>query len=261
MTVFKHEMRLSWKSLLIWSLSIAALMVVCVLLFPEMRGEMEGVSEIFSSMGNFTAAFGMDKLNFGTFIGFYGIECGNILGLGGAFFAALTGIAMLSKEEVGHTAEFLLTHPVSRRRIAAGKLTALLTQVLLLDLLAFAGGILSGLCIGEALPWKELLLLHTAYLLLHLETAALCFGLSAVLRRSAIGLGMGLSLLFYCLNLLANITEKAGWLKYFTPFSYTESADILSEMTLNLPLILLGLLASAAAVLAGFLIYDRKDIL
>ena len=89
MTVFKHEMRLSWKSLLIWSLSIAALMVICVLLFPEMRGEMEGVSEIFSSMGSFTAAFGMDKLNFGTFIGFYGIECGNILGLGGAFSAGL----------------------------------------------------------------------------------------------------------------------------------------------------------------------------
>lgn len=261
MTLFKHELRLGWKSLLIWSLSITGLMVVCVLLFPEMRGEMESVTEIFSSMGSFTAAFGMDKLNFGTFIGFYGVECGNILGLGGAFFAALTGISMLSKEEAGRTAEFLLTHPVSRRRLAAEKLAALLAQVVLLDLTAFAGGVLSGLCIGEALPWKALLLLHTAYLLLHLEIAALCFGLSAGLRRGGMGLGMGLALGFYCLNLMANITEKTSWLKYLTPFAYAESADIVSEMTLDRPLLLLGLLASAAAVLAALTLYDRKDIL
>ena len=50
---------------------------------------MDSVSDMFSSMGSFTAAFGMDKISFGNVMGFYGIECGNILGLGGAFFAGL----------------------------------------------------------------------------------------------------------------------------------------------------------------------------
>ena len=96
MTVFWHEIRLNRMSLLIWSAAVGFLMMVCIFMFPEMQGEMEEVGAMFSSMGSFTAAFGMDRLNFGEFSGFYGIECGNILGLGGAFFAALTGAAVLS---------------------------------------------------------------------------------------------------------------------------------------------------------------------
>ena len=57
---------------------------------------MEGIQNVFASMGAFTAAFGMDRLNFGSLVGFYAVECGNILGLGGAFYASLCGIHMLS---------------------------------------------------------------------------------------------------------------------------------------------------------------------
>ena len=62
-------------------------------------------------------------------MGFYGTECGNILGLGGAFFAAITGMSLLAGEEGGHTAEFLLTHPLGRTRIAGEKLAAELEHV------------------------------------------------------------------------------------------------------------------------------------
>lgn len=80
--------------------------------------------DLFDCMGSFTAAFGMDRLGFGTLVGFYAIECGNILGLGGAFFASLCAVNMLSKEERDRTAEFLLSHPVSRRRVVTEKLAA-----------------------------------------------------------------------------------------------------------------------------------------
>ena len=32
-------------------------------------------------------------------MGFYGLECGNILGIGGAFFAAYIGVSSLACEE------------------------------------------------------------------------------------------------------------------------------------------------------------------
>ena len=38
-------------------------------LYPEMKGEIEDMNEMFSSMGAFSSAFGMDRLNFGTLIG------------------------------------------------------------------------------------------------------------------------------------------------------------------------------------------------
>ena len=61
------------------------------------------MNEMFSSMGAFSSAFGMDRLNFGTLIGFYATECGNILGLGGAFFASpvsYTHLTLPTKLEV-----------------------------------------------------------------------------------------------------------------------------------------------------------------
>ena len=74
-------------------------MAMCIFLFPEMEGELGGVGDMFSSMGSFTAAFGMDRLDFGTLEGFYAIECGNIMSLGGAFFAAVISVNIISKEE------------------------------------------------------------------------------------------------------------------------------------------------------------------
>ncbi len=99
MTLIKHELRQGRLSLTIWTAAVGALLVICIFLFPEMKGQMEGVNDVFASMGSFTEAFGMDRLNFGTLIGFYAVECGNVLGLGGAFFASLCAAGMLSKEE------------------------------------------------------------------------------------------------------------------------------------------------------------------
>ena len=173
MTVLKHELRQGRTSLLIWTGSVAFLLAVSILLFPEMKGEMDSVGEMFSSMGSFTAAFGMDKLNFGTMSGYYIVECGNVLGLGGAFFAALCAVQMLSKEERGRTAEFLLAHPVSRRRVVSEMLAAMLIQITAMNLviLGVAAGCVAA--IGEEIPWKEIGLIHLAYYLLQLELAGI----------------------------------------------------------------------------------------
>ena len=98
MTLLKHELKQGSRTLAIWTASIGFLVAICLFLFPELKGEMDNVSDMFASMGSFTAAFGMDRLNFGTLIGFYAVECGNILGLGGAFFASLIAVSALAKE-------------------------------------------------------------------------------------------------------------------------------------------------------------------
>ena len=80
MTLVKHELRQGKASFWIWTASVGFLFATCIFLFPEMKGQMDSVSDMFASMGSFTEAFGMDRLNFGTLIGFYAVECGNVLG-------------------------------------------------------------------------------------------------------------------------------------------------------------------------------------
>lgn len=260
MTVLRHELRQGWKGLAIWTGCIGFFVVICVLMYPQMEQQMSEVNAMFASMGSFTAAFGMDRLNFGTLTGFYAVECGNILGIGGALYAAMTGAGILSKEEQTGTAEFLLTHPVTRCDVTAGKLAALMLQILILNVLVYGMAIACVTAIGDAIPWKELTLLHLAYLLVQVELGGICFGISAFCRRGSLGVGMGLAIGMYFVNILANITEEAEFLKYITPYGYAEGADILAEGELNAVYVLIGLALCAAGILTAFWQYRRKDI-
>ncbi len=260
MVIFKHELRQGRISLLVWTAVIACMMGVCILIFPEMSDEIGGVSDVFASMGSFSAAFGMDRLNFGELIGFFGVECGNVLGLGGAFFAALTGVSALAKEEREGTAEFLLTHPVSRIGIIAEKLCAVAAQVLALNLVCIAVTALSVWYIDGEVPVKTVGLLFLAYFLMQLEVAAVTFGISAFLRRGGLGIGLGLAALFYFMNIVANLTDKAAFLKYLTPFGYTESADIIADNALQGGYLAVGAAMAAVGVALAFLWYGKKDI-
>lgn len=260
MTILRHELRQGWKGLAIWTGCIGFFVVICVLMYPQMEQQMSEVNAMFASMGAFTAAFGMDRLNFGTLTGFYAVECGNILGIGGALYAAMTGAGILSKEEQTGTAEFLLTHPVTRCDVTAGKLAALMLQILILNVLVYGMAIACVTAIGDAIPWKELTLLHLAYLLVQVELGGICFGISAFCRRGSLGVGMGLAIGMYFVNILANITEEAEFLKYITPYGYAEGADILAEGELNAVYVLVGMALCAAGILTAFWQYRRKDI-
>lgn len=260
MTIVKHELRQGRMNLAIWTAAIGFLMVVCILLFPQMKTQAEDMSGAFASMGAFTAAFGMDRLNFGTLIGFYGVECGNILGLGGGLFAAMIGVSVLSKEEQEHTAEFLLTHPIRRTRILTEKLAAVLLQILALNLITFLLSLLSIAAIGEAVPWKELNLMHLAFLLMQVELACICFGISAFLRRSSLGIGLGLAAVMYFLNILGNLSEDTKFLKWLTPFGYTEAADIVTNLKLDAGMVALGVAFALLGVGAAYWKYTKKDI-
>ncbi len=259
MTVFKKELRAGAAGFGVWTAVIGGLMAVCVGLYPSMEGSMGDMSALFADMGDFSAAFGLDKLQFGTIMGFYGTECGNILGLGGAFFAALTAMGLLAGEEGGHTAEFLLTHPVSRVRVAAEKLAALTVMILALNLICLACGTGSILAIGEEAAWGDLMKYHAALALMQLEIGGICFGLSSLLRRSSYGLAMGLAAGLYFLGIIINMDAGLEPLGFVTPCYYADAARIFAGEDLTGP----AAVGCALGVLgAGFGLwrFGRKDI-
>lgn len=260
MTLVKHELRQVKTSFLIWTASIGFLLTICIFLFPEMKEQMDGVNDVFASMGSFTEAFGMDRLNFGTLIGFYAVECGNIIGLGGAFYASLCAVSILSKEEKDKTAEILLTHPVSRKRIITEKLIAVLIQITAMNIIIYAISSGSIVAVEDTVPWKEISLLHLAYYLLQIELAGICFGISAFLRKGSVGVGLGIAAMMYFLNLIANIADVAEFLKYITPFGYCEGADIVSNGRLDGVLVAVGAVLGISGIIIAYLKYTKKDV-
>lgn len=260
MTILFHELRRGRTSFLIWTASIGFMLFICMMMFPQMKGEMDAMSDLFAGMGGFTEAFGMDKVNFGEPMGFYAIECGNILGIGGTFFAAILGISALMKEEKDRTAEFLLTQPVRRISVLLQKLLAVVLQVLVMNLLLLGIAVASFSIIGEEIAQPEFWLLHLALTALQLEIACICFGLSAFLKRGGLGLGIGLAAMLYFLNIVANISEDVEFLRSVTPFAYADASTIVSEAALEPTLLLLGLFYTLLFLLAGIFHYERRDI-
>lgn len=261
MTIFKMELKRGKLALVIWTGVIGFMLLICILMFPEMKGQMNEISDMFASMGIFTEAFGMDQLNFGDIMGFYGIECGNILGIGGGFFAAQLAIGVLANEEKGHTAEFLLTHPISRTRVIFEKLLSLFVQIIILNVVITLVAILGFLAVSEELDIFPFTLMHIAYLVMQLEIAGLCFGVSAFIKNGGLGIGIGLAAMLYFINIIANIAESAEGLKYITPFGYAEASDIISRSELDILKIVVGVIFMALGVGAAFYKYRKKDIM
>ena len=260
MTLVKHELKQGKISFLIWTASIGFLLAICIFLFPEMKGQMDSVNDMFASMGSFTEAFGMDRLNFGTLIGFYAVECGNVLGLGGAFLRLFVPLVFSAKKKKDKTAEFLLTHPVSRKRIITEKLIAVLLQITAMNLMIYALAVGAIAAVGEEIPWKEISLMHLAYYLLQVELAGICFGISAFLRKGSAGVGLGIAAMMYFLNLIANIADVAEFLKYITPFGYCEGADIVANGRLDGAMVAIGVVMGIGGIVIAYLKYTKKDI-
>ena len=142
-----------------------------------------------------------------------------------------------------------------------GGLAFIVFQLFLLNIIVLFLSLASVVWIGEEIPWKELLLLHLAYFLLQLEIGGICFGISAFLRRGSLGIGLGIAVILYFFNIIANISEAAGFLKYITPFGYAEGTDIITNVSLDIHLVILGMIYGIIGILFAYWKYSRKDIL
>lgn len=102
--------------------------------------------------------------------------------------------------------------------------------------------------------------MHFAYYLLQIELAGICFGISSFLRKGNVGVGFGIAIIMYFLNLIANIAAVADFLKYLTPFGYCEGADIVSSGSLDEVKIVIGVIIGICGIMTAYLKYMKKDI-
>lgn len=259
-TIYKYEMRIYVKSLLIWILCVGGLGLACILLFSGMQEEMEGMAESFASMGAFSDAFGMNQLSIGTLSGYYATEVGTIHGLGGAMFAAIISTTMLSKEEDGHTGEFLFSLPVSRGKVVMAKWCAVVTHIALFNLLCVAFYLFGIVLLGEEIPAGEFFLYHSMQLVMQTELAALCFCISAFLKKNRPGLGLGIVLFLYAFDLMARVIPDLSDAGRLTPFSYANAPDILSGKEVPASSAVLGVFILLIAVGLSLWRYNGRDL-
>lgn len=259
-TILKHELKLSLKSFFIWTLCVGGMGFSCILLFSSMQDSMEGMAESFATMGAFSDAFGMSRLSIATLSGFYAAEIGTVHALGGAMFAAITSTAMLSKEEDGHTSEFLFSLPLSRVQVITAKWLAVLAQVVLFNLLCTGMYLLGIVLLGEEMPLKEFFIYHAMQIVMHLEITAICYALSAFMKKNKFGIGLGIALMFYAYDLIARVVPDLSDYKLASPFSFANAADILSTGNIDSAAAMVGITVLILCVGTAYFVYNKRDL-
>lgn len=260
MTLYKHEMKMNRKSLLIWTLCVGFICFGCILLYASLEDSVQEISDSFSNMGMMSAALGLDKMSLATLRGYYATEIAMIHSVGGAMFAAILGMDILAKEESGHTTEFLNVLPVGRGSILLWKYLAFASNILLFNIICVGLYLLGFGMMGEEAGVRELLLYHAASVLMQLEVGTVCFLLSAIVKRATAGAGVGIAVLLFAADMMCRIVPAIENLKYITPFYYANAADIFTDGKWNGTMITIGIGVILAVYAAAWYIYRNKDL-
>ena len=259
-SIYKHELKLSFKSLMIWTLSVGLMGLACILLYKNMEGDMQDMADMFSSMGAFSDAFGMSTLSIATIGGFFATEVGAVHGLGSAMFAALMATVLLSKEEDAHTGEFLYSLPVSRANIVIAKVMALLTELILFTVvcgLCYAAGFMA---LGEDIPMEELMIFLGRMLLMNVEISAVALIISACSSKNRIGVGLGLALMFYAYDLVGRVVPDMKDYLFVGPYSYANASEIFAGKDTPVTAIVTAVIVTVVSAAVAMGVYLKKDL-
>lgn len=259
MTLLIQELKMGKRQLLAWTICIGICCFGCILLFQGMEETMEEMGDVYAQMGAFATALNLDRMNAGTMEGFYATEISMIFAVGGAMFAAMVGICMLTKEEEGHTVEFLNTLPFGRNYIVVWKYIAMTALIFLFNVLCLCWELLGFGCTGETVPFKEFLLFHGAQLLMHLEVGSICFLVSVFCRKKQMGAALGFAILLYGMDLMCRIVPDIENLKYVTPYYFSNAADIFISGKVEGVMVVISVVVTVLCGSVAAVFYSRKD--
>ncbi len=259
-TVYKFELRRGRTTTLIFTLICTALLLFVMAVYPLFKDMLGDMSTMMSDMGAFSEMFGMDQLDYGSAQDYFATEGGLMVAFCGSILAAFLGGAALGREEGDRTAEWLLTHPISRSRIFFGKLLSMATLLLIMNAVCALFTGLSFPIIGEPLNVKTFLLFYLAQYVMHLEIGCMSLLLSALMKRSAGPIGLGVALVMYFVSLIAAALEELEFLTYITPFTYSDAAAIFTEGSIDMVRMGIGIAVLVVCTIAAHGIWCKKDI-
>ena len=257
--VLKRELIINIKNMLIWSICVGALGLVCILLYQSMKGDMKEMADAFSNMGAFSDAFGMSTLSIATLKGYFATEVGTVHGLGSGMFAAIIAINIISKEEDGHTGEFIFSFPMSRSRVLAAKALCVAVMLVVFTVVCTVFYIIGFKALGEDIP-EEFFVFMGRQLVMNAEISGICFGLSSLAGKNRMGLGLGMALIFYSYDVMGRVVPDLKDYLFVGPYSYANASEIFTDADTPVKGLILAAVIFICGIVFAFWNFNRRDL-
>lgn len=261
--IFKHEFLVRLKSVIIWSLGLIVLLSFFFAMFPIFSDEALLMNEFLERYPpELRAAFGMDRLDFSSVLGFFGFVF-MFVQLCLAIQASNYGVGLVSVEETELTADFLLSKPISRAQVMNSKLLAALASLTLTNLVVWVTSFVAiSLFRGEhEYETRTLVILLLSIVIFQLFFLSVGLVISLLVKRVrsvtpyALGLGFGT----YVLNAFSGIFGDVA-LELITPFKHFDAGYIILNGAYNTPLVLLNIAVTLISLTVSYWLYLRRDV-
>ena len=250
LTLYKREMKGSWKLLVIFGAVLTMYVAIIISMYePDMLKLLDSYAQ---AMPELMAAVGMTA-GAADLLGFMiSYLYGFILLVFPMVFCILRANGLVAKYVDRGSMACLLAAPVRRSAVALTQAAVLISGTVLLV----------GYVTGLELAVGELLAVNAGLLCLHLFIGGVCFLSSCAFSdtKYSLAFGAGVPALMFLLQMLANAgdaAEKARWFTFFTLYDPKGLAAGEEQAVLFAGLLLAG---AAALYAAGVAVFCKKDL-
>ncbi len=262
--MFKRELKLNFKSFLIWTLILIVMFLAVYLVYPYIMTS-ENVDMLNEMMKVFPPeilkAFNMDITEIDTAYGWLKTEGFIFILLITGIFSGILGSNIVLKEESDKTIEYLHNLPITRTKIVTNKvlcaLTYIISMILVLGIFNYIGLSLSG-----DFNQKQYILLSISPLFSALVTFSLCLFISTFTHKTKKTMGISLGIVFasYFLQILSELSDKVEFLKYISTFTLADTRNIISNNTINPLCIIISILLTIFLIILSIYKYNKKEL-
>lgn len=260
-TLYKYEMKGSWKTLVIFSAVLTLYITMIISMFDPATVNM--LKQFSASMPEVMSAFGMasaptDLLGFLTSY-LYGM----LMLVFPMVFTILRANGLVAKYVDQGSMVALVAAPVKRVAVAFTQMKVLVSGIFLIIFYCTALEIIcSAVSFPGALDVSALLLLNAGLFCLQLFIGGICFLASCLFNdtKYSIGMGAGLPALMCVLQMLANTGGKAENIKYATFFTLFNPDKLVAGESAAIWGIVVLLLGAVILFTAAIQIFIRKDL-
>jgi ABC-2 type transport system permease protein len=251
------------KSVVTWSVAVAALIFVYISLFSSFAKDAELLNEAIANFPEeLRMAFGMNGVDLSTVLGFYSFVF-LFAQICLAIQAANYGFSLVSIEERELTADFLLAKPVGRTQILTTKFLAALSGLTITNIVVWISSfgfinLFKGDRTYETKPLLLLLLSIVVFQLFFL-TAGLVISLLVKRVRSVTPYSMALAFGMYVLSAFGGMLGDSK-LEKITPFKHFDPNYIIQNAAYDVPLVLISISVIVVSLVGSYLLYTKRDI-
>lgn len=262
MNIVKRELRANLKSIIIWSIAMAFLVLVWMIEFESFANN-PYIDDFMKSMPEgLLSAFGMTNLDIASLQGFIGtISLYLYLLLG--IQAVLLGSSIISKEERDKTAEYLFTLPVSRKKVIGSKIIAAIINLIILNLVTASSMLLSTVSYNKEPNFYSFIVLIFLGVfivqLIFLSIGMLVASLNKRYKKSG-NISVSILMITFLIASLINMVDSLDFLKYITPFKYFDASYILNEKSLEPVFIIISIGIIIIGIGGTLAFYPKRDL-